>query len=151
MIQGYEFAIYLTHHGRPVPEPLRHVTDGKYGIIALSLDRTREIFSRSKRGGGEHYRTTLQRFLSQDLQSKQWIFHPRYKALEKKALSASYSIGNESTQERGRDLRSASTPVVFECIMCKCTWKGVEESASACPKCETHLYRRVKERGTNAT
>jgi hypothetical protein len=43
-VEEYKFAVYLTHPRRPVPEALRQVSDGKCGIVAISLEETRSIF-----------------------------------------------------------------------------------------------------------
>ena len=48
-VGDYELAIYLQHKGRPVPDALGECTSESCGIIAISLDQTRDLFSRSDR------------------------------------------------------------------------------------------------------
>lgn len=162
-IQGnvgdYSLAIYLAHKGRPVPASLRASVDPSCGIIAISLDRTRILFRESRRRGS-NYRTDLVGFLADDLDSKQWVYHPRNSQAEQQAeqqalavLKSRHELQSALREARGgtglksgREVASTRTCVVFECMICRITWSGIEESASACPKCATHLFRRVKQR-----
>jgi len=159
-IGNYYLAIYLTHNGRPIPESLRECANPSWGVIAISLDRTRILFRESRRRDS-NYRTELIGFLADDLDSKQWVYHPRYRRAEQKALavlkasqkllSVQYATQEKPALKAPREVVSTRTSVVFECVMCRTIWRGVEESASACPKCNTHLYRRVKQRIHDAT
>lgn len=36
-------------------------------------------------------------------------------------------------------------PAKFECVMCKSLWEGLYPGINYCPKCETHLFSKLKE------
>ena len=162
----YELAIYLTHPGRPISEALGEEASRSHGVIALSLDRTRALF-RALRRRTESYRSVLTHFLANDIASKTWVYHPRYRQVEQKALIAlkatqNHQLGRQiltppDTMQIRRAMESrgkgdlTNRIILFECVMCRATWRGAEESASACPKCKTHLYRRVKHQGADST
>lgn len=167
-IQGkvgdYFLAIYLSHKGRPVPEPLRASTGASCGVITISLDRTRSLFRESRRRGS-NYRSDLVGFLEDDVDSKEWIYHPRYRQAEQRAeqqaialmksrhelQSALHEARRKAPLKASQRVSSPSTSVVFECMICQTAWNGIEESASACSKCDTHLFRRVRQRIHDAT
>lgn len=160
-VGNYSLAIYLAYKGRPVPDLLRNSTNQSCGIIAISLDRTRILFRDLRQRRNSNYRTELVGFLADDLDSKEWVYHPRYHWVEQKAIAALEASQNllsarNATREEAapilpREAGPIRTSVVFECVMCQTTWNGIEESSSPCPKCNTHLYRRVKQRICDAT
>lgn len=50
---------------------------------------------------------------------------------------------NPSSQQvigQGEPERRSAT---FECVKCRFQWQGVEPGLNPCPKCETHLFRRL--------
>jgi len=172
-VEGYEFAIYFTHPGRTVPEKLRTLSKSKCGIISVSLEPIPALFKRT-RSSAENYRAALREFLIHDTESKSWVYHPRYNECKKKAaLTLERRIAESDAYNSPQERESLPHGIVahvcasearadradpalnrlatFECAICFTTWEGLEQSASPCPKCKTHLYRILKGYVNDAT
>ena len=165
-IDSFRFVVYFTHPGRSVPPELASITDSQSGVIAVALDGLGKSMFRGDRGNRRSYQSILREFLIGDLESKQWVYHPRYQRchqqalqrLEAKAASAAASRiargSQRSTSPNVHGLHEfgASPPprkadgrrVLFECVVCDSQWEGWEHSGSTCPRCDTHLYRTIK-------
>lgn len=165
-INNFRFVVYFTHPGRSVPPELESTHDDRSGVIAISLDALQKTMFSKKTDRRGSYKTALIEFLTNDLSSKQWIYHPRYQRchqqalqkLEAKAASAAASRiargPQRSTPSNAHGLHEfdASTSprkadgrrVLFECVVCNSQWEGWEPSGSTCPRCDTHLYRTIK-------
>lgn len=163
-VEDYPFVIYLTHPGRQTPPEIESFSDDSYGIIELSLARTRSLFLR-RNESSETYLDRLRSFLEEDLEGKRWVAHPRYgRALERaeqRLESSRRQLLTLPSNERisrisessGAKLKSAwSLPsyptrrkVKYQCETCNSKWIGVEGGLSACPRCRTHLHRRILE------
>lgn len=142
-VGGVSFVVYFTHPGREVPPALTNVETENCGIISISLERLSEMFN-IERADGTSYQSTLKKYLSNDVLSKRWIFHPRYKSCKENALV----LLKRNIAATGGMVNPQNTNsfVIFQCGMCHTTWEGHEQSASACPECKTHLFRSVKQR-----
>jgi len=87
LVGDFHFIIYFTHPGRLVPQVFHNPPDTKCGIIGVSLDRLHSLFFVNGEKSIKSYLTILNDFLVNDVLSKKWIFHPRYKRLKKSAKS----------------------------------------------------------------
>ena len=163
-VNGFRFVVYFTHPGRNIPPELDAINDSRCGIIAVALDDLDKTMFRGERDQRRSYRSILREFLINDLESKQWVYHPRYRRCHQQALQeleakAESIVDKHATQGHrpraslaapspGHDVDAYAYPrkasgkrVLFECMMCKSQWQGVEPSGSACPQCQTHLFR----------
>ncbi len=149
-VNNFHFVIYFTHPGRTIPKELFAPLDKYCGVIQIELDRLRERFELGK-SKTETYRSILIEYLTNEMDSKHWAFHPRYQKCKNQAqsrleskLSRLSESGNISTN---RDADIFISPqkrrVLFECLMCKVEWEGWDPGGSFCPKCSTLLYRVV--------
>lgn len=135
-IGEFSFIIYFTHPGRDIPREFYNPHNRKCGIISVSLTRLPFLFQSSRNSKGT-YQTILQNFLLNNISSKEWIFHPRYRHCEqdakirlekKKSLSIqthrrSNKIASDSSTSENTimDKSVAATPkrrAVYECVMC---------------------------------
>ncbi|RLA43916.1 MAG: hypothetical protein DRR42_21120 [Gammaproteobacteria bacterium] len=164
LVGNFNFIIYFTHRGREIPQALRNPPDTKCGIIGVSLDRLHSIYFANVEKSTKSYLTILNNFLVNDLASKQWIFHPRFRRLEKlaklklaekvKDLKPRPNFGNKESKypfEKHADFGRLSSELpakkpkrlaVFECVMCAIQWQDLSPGGSVCPTCKSLLYRR---------
>lgn len=170
-IGDFSFIIYFTHPGRDVPQEFFNPHNAKCGIISISLADLSILFRNSRISKGS-YRTTLHDFLVNNISSKEWVFHPRYRRyvenakrkLEKQKAKLKQSDRSSKTVESTSFMSTPENVVIensvvatpkrlaeYECIMCHTIWQGWEPSGSICPKCNTHLYRRLKRYVGNET
>lgn len=166
-VNGFSFVIYFTHPGREAPQELYSPSTSKCGVISVSLLGLSRLF-RGERGASNSYLGLLSEYLANDIESKKWIYHPRYRSCEEEArkvlqqkkllLKQTHSVRQKmkkhsSVSAVAYDNSISVTPIErppkrlanFECAMCHSTWQGLDPSGSVCPKCDTHLYRTVKE------
>ena len=167
LVGDFHFIIYFTHPGRDVPQVFHNPPDTKCGIIGVSLDRLHSLFFVDGEKSIKSYLTILNDFLVNDVLSKKWIFHPRYKRLKESAKS---KLAEEISDLKPRSsfckkesmssltkteyvwrplIKDLPAPVekpkrleIFECVMCAVQWKGSYPSGSVCPTCKSHLYTR---------
>ena len=171
-ISDFKFAIYFTHPGRSIPQELKSPKDRHCGVIAIALDQLGSTLFRQRKTNKKSYQSALIEFLSSDMPSKQWVFHPRYERCHQHALSR-LDVRAESIK-KGQQARSrgperakigsvtedihfvapAEEPVrqrvLYECVMCNIQWIGFAPDACTCPKCSNHLYsspRKELQRG----
>ena len=88
-VDGGAFVIYITHAGRQLPDTLLTPPAPCAGVISIGL--TELIFSDTKLREGQSYRQMLTAFLSSNIPSKRWVFHPhaaRRRQMELEALRA---------------------------------------------------------------
>lgn len=152
-VGGYRFVVYLTHPGRDIPSSLATPDDPRCGIIAVSLDSVAALFNEAC-AENSTFETKLTKYLAKDLASKRWIYHPRYDSCKDKAQRqlgrelAQYIEGEnyktEAHQVSATQEHTNTGAAIFECAMCHTVWEGESNSASACPKCKTHLFRTAK-------
>lgn len=163
-VGDFRFVIYFTHPCRDIPVEITRPIDTHCGVVAVSLTGLPVKF-RGARTSKVSYQSVLLEYLSNDMASKRWIFHPRHERLRKQAqekLAATVSRLKPSSPNTYRRTLSVSTskinipsnpdPItnekrlaVFECVMCHSEWQDWEPGLSECPKCNTYLYRRRKE------
>ncbi len=163
-INDFKFVVYLTHPGRTVPQELESPRDHHSGVIAINLDELRNTIFRKVKNKSQSYQSVLIEYLSNDVSSKRWVFHPRYQRCHQQALERLEEKVKASAREkeiRGRretqprnfpvsgsfDVNLASQmpakrQVLFECMMCETQWQGLEPGGEKCPNCDTHLYTR---------
>ena len=165
LVGDFHFIIYFTHRGRDVPQVFHNPPDTKCGIIGVSLDRLHSLFFVDGEKSIKSYLTILNDFLVNDVLSKKWIFHPRYKRLKESAKSK-LAEKTGDLKQRSDLCKKESMPSVpkfdyawrpfennlpaekpkrlenFECVMCAVQWQGSYPSGSVCPTCKSHLYTR---------
>ncbi len=154
-IKEIPFVIYFVHPGRDVPHELQAPENRKCGIVSISLTRFADMFQRT-RDSEKSYREILYDYLVNDIESKKWVFHPRYancklrarQALEQKSLlPATLEKRNKSGVKSEPNLvLGEPTPqrlVRYRCVMCNVKWEALGPGPSACPKCNSPLYRTV--------
>jgi len=166
-IGNFRFVVYFEHPGRCVPHELISPSDTSCGILAISLDSLSRMFLKVKKGGIS-YQSVLLDYLTGDVASKRWVFHPRYQRCREQAFKtleaeiASHSKPHQLPrnlrkrqhrvenrhetnqfveEDTFREERKRS--VMFECVMCKSQWQGWEPGNRECPMCKTHLYSRT--------
>ncbi len=154
-VGDFQFVIYITHPGRKVPTELFNPLKTHCGIVSVSLNELPAKF-RHVTKTGISYRSTLLKFLSKDLMSKHWIFHPRYQRSKENAqqrLNARVSEFNQMPKISpakaigiiDRYMESKKRLALFECVMCHEQWQAMDPGINECPKCKTHLYSVCKE------
>jgi hypothetical protein len=166
-VNGFSFVIYFTHPGREVPPELCSPNTSKCGIIAISLSGLSRLFG-SWRESTHSYYALLSEYLENDIASKRWIYHPRYKGcrekarqeLQQKALAPQRPYNVPRTIPEGSSIApmardnslaieaTAQPPkrlARFECVVCHTTWQDWVPGGNACPRCDTHLYSVLKE------
>lgn len=159
-IQGIPFVIYFTHEGRDVPIEFNDL-HGKFGVLSISLSGIRDLFTQA-RAWGTSYQTSLAEFLSSDLASKSWVYHPRYKYCEREARNrlmekkknvrklpfqqkrSDYVVRKTNIRDPFENLPTEQQPkklAGLECVMCHVRWEGLHPG-SVCPKCKDHMFCR---------
>ena len=75
-IDGFFLGLYITHKGRSVPHILKSLSDRRCGVLSLCVDSypkvLKEEFARCK-----NYTEPLLQLLTDGVDSKTWIFHPK--------------------------------------------------------------------------
>jgi len=172
-VDEFEFIVYFTHPGRSVPLQLYNLGKPECGIVSVSLLQVPKLFGNIQHQK-DRYLDRLLAFLSTDIDSKRWVYHPRYARRQKEAESelqdkvAKFAqrqpLGKRPYGGRRRhgehtaavNVSNITIPVepipepprrlaIFECVLCHTTWQDWVPSGSVCPKCNTHLYRTVKD------
>ena len=165
-IGSFKFVVYFTHPERNVPDNLFNPTDSKCGVIQIALDLLKNQF-KTANSENKTYHEILTDFLTNDGESKKWIYHPRFEqcasaAVEDLKIGASnleYTIHHQnnnpdfvaksSSIQKSHNHESINAYqdfpnkwIRFECVVCKSRWEGYEAGGNQCPKCETSLYSR---------
>ena len=83
-VGDFQFVLYLVHPGRKTPQALFNPENTHCGIISVSLTNLPEKFRQIAKSKIS-YQSILLKFLSEDLDSKRWVFHPRYSRIKEKA------------------------------------------------------------------
>lgn len=142
-IDGFTFVVYFIHPGRGVPSSLmpEHLTDRKCGVIAIDLRDVATLFTK-RSGSGSSYAKVLEEFLAHHEGSKRWVFHPRYDHAKALAMKRQPTLTPRSQE---RPIASTSSRHgSCECVMCRVSWISTSGSQTVCPKCNSHLYVRIK-------
>jgi len=163
-VGDFNFIIYFTHRGRDIPQALHNPRDTKCGIIGVSLDRLYSLYFVDGEKSMKSYLKILNDFLVNDVSSKQWIFHPKFKRLEElaklklaekvKDLKPRSNFGKKESKSSFKKHIDFGRPsielpakkpkrlAIFECVMCAVQWQDMDPGGSVCPTCKSHLYRR---------
>ncbi|KAF3984382.1 MAG: competence protein CoiA [Methylococcales symbiont of Hymedesmia sp. n. MRB-2018] len=163
-VADFYFVIYFSHPGRSVPITLFNPADKKCGIISISLEPVARLFSQSK-DNKESYHEVLQNFLTNHVESKRWLFHPRYEHCENEAKQKLEKGKGHIEKEavKNIDMKNvtiSSVPVDtgdnnklgnYQCVICHTSWQASNRGGNVCPKCDTHLYVSFKGYAENKT
>lgn len=167
-VDGFDFIIYFSHPHREVPEALIESSDKKIGVISISLLMLEILFLKAKESK-KPYQQILYDFLVSDIQSKQWVFHPRFEkckasALEvlskevdkkKKELFESNRVEREEQAQFAKNssvrkkqieliIEVSKRRVIYKCVFTGVEWEGLEPGGSKCPSCNNILCRTIK-------
>lgn len=129
-VEGFPLVLYVEHPGRTIPEALHpsNLRGQRVGAVAIDLNR----ITPSVLFASDDYKAALARFLSWDLPSKAWIYHPRYEQAKARAIATRPSC-------------NLTKPVVdYSCLMCRIQWQAPANTLATCPDCGEHLYTREK-------
>jgi hypothetical protein len=162
-IRDFQFVIFFSQPDRVVPPSLFEPENPKCGILEISLHSLLNEFIRT-RSQQKTYREILTDFLQNDITSKRWIYHPRFKPMANEAVDDLKRLGNildptvvpiknssNMALMQGYLLNQPTTTVNvttnrilrFECVMCRSQWEGPEVGGNFCQKCHEHLYTRI--------
>ena len=137
-IDDVAFVVYFVHPGRDVP-PGRmpgRLANQRCGVISINLQRTVDLFRKQQPGDGP-FKQRLVEFLANHVDSKQWVFHPRYESAKASAANRPVYVGSASSRAAG--VASAE----FKCVSCGSTSIADAESRPSCPNCRSPLYMRL--------
>lgn len=170
-VDGYPIIVYLTHPGRDVPFELELLENETCGVIELSLEKTYLLFTENTKRATS-YLERLRLFLEEDIESKRWVFHPRYsraRTSAKERLRRRQELMMEAKSQgrlgqrhdfdsftKAKEMVHDETDLggrrmqQYECVICNTTWVGPESAECVCPKCKTHVYRRTIRRKDGA-
>lgn len=171
-VGDFSFIIYFCHPGREIPEVLYNPLGKRCGIISISLESTAMLFSKAK-SEKHSYQKYLQDFLANDLDSKRWLFHPRFlkskdeakqrlrekkKELEKKFDNPKKEVSRRRDDSQNDEIysnliseKSSKKLANYQCVICNVSWKNWDQGANICPKCGEHLYVSFKGNVENKT
>ena len=163
-VKDFPFGIYFTHPGRKQPVEPERFQEMSIGIVAIDLTDLKVQFAQA-RSRGNTYASVLKHFLASDTQSKHWIYHPRRRkrqaaaeahlaALMETEILPSQMLREDQPSSQyalpglpeSPPLQLQSQRVQYECMICNIEWEGIEPGLNPCPKCGSHLFRRVKEK-----
>ncbi len=156
-VRGIPFAIYITHRNRKVPPNINPPDISKCGVVGINIDFLHSLFRSEKEG---RYIDVLQKYIEEDIEGKQWIYHPRTLAVKKQAennlqqwLSTQEALPSEkrprldrnlplseSGKRKGKQVSHKPKIQSFRCVMCNATWKGISPQ---CQNCGTHLFSTI--------
>jgi hypothetical protein len=74
-IDGFFLGIYINHKGRSVPHILRSMRDRHYGVLGLCVDSYPKLLKEQFAIQKNYSKPLL--LLTDDVDSKAWIFHPK--------------------------------------------------------------------------
>ena len=166
-VGGYCLAVVFTHPGREDFNHFSTLNEKKTGVVGISLKGLDKRFinvDASKRS----YKDILEDFISHDVTSKSWLYHPRFFAAKQKArsrLAEELADAELLYRKRTEKLRTRlgfddqlldqikSTVKTgkkakrydFICRLCNSTWSGVGNEQADCRKCGTSLLVSRKE------
>ncbi len=144
-VGGYPFVIFVSYKDRPVPIELFDPKESKAGVIEFDAKALREAFQKTKNG---QYLEALEHFLKNEEEGKSWVYHPRFKAVERKALIQSEKAKKQkilAIRKAGppKDWGTSKSPTstaygfknsIYLCNNCSCKWKS---NVAVCPHCGT--------------
>ena len=145
-VKDYSFFIFLSYPNKSIPPNLTDLNDNKCGIISISLEPTKKLFSDAKEIN-KSYKDILCNYLQTNLKSKKWIYHPKYKQaeifarrrLEEKKKNYKPDINNIISSYKLPEIDTLQRYVSYKCTECDHQWKALQNKI-ICPKCGNHLY-----------
>lgn len=160
-VDGYLLAIVFAYPGREDFGRFAGLNDSKTGVVVISFDSLKERLLMAN-AQGRTYSDMLADFISNDVQSKAWIYHPRYPHSEHTAKSrlsneltnATLKFKQKTSKTRRRTLfddelldalkksqhtSGSGTRYRFTCRLCNSSWTGTGHVAATCKKCRSSL------------
>ncbi|MCU7940387.1 MAG: hypothetical protein KZQ64_16325 [gamma proteobacterium symbiont of Bathyaustriella thionipta] len=149
-VQDYSFIMLLNYPNKIIPLSLIDLDDNKCGMISISLEPTKQLFSDANKIG-KSYKDILNNYLQTDLNSKTWIYHPKYKQAEflarqrlkekKKDCIKNYKpdINSIIYNYKLPETESSNNQVRYKCTECNHQWNAMKNK-TICPICGNHLY-----------
>jgi hypothetical protein len=169
-VDKFKFMVFFSHKGRELPEGFKNNTHSNIAIIDLALNDISRLFFQ-KKDSKSAYKAILFDFLQNDLNSKQWIAHPRYQSSKDKAVQKLNEFKQQFTNngivdyeeigeflERKGQSREAPRKIIehditnekhssFKCRKCKTVWRNDQSGSDdklTCPLCEGNNNKRFK-------
>ena len=166
-VDGYCLAVVFTHPGREDFSHFSTLNEKKSGVVEISLTGLNKRFINFDASKGS-YRDILEDYISHDVSSKSWIYHPRLYSAQQTArsrlaqeLAEAEELHKRRTEQFRRRLgfddeflnqiksdaqnRKTTKRYQFICRLCNSTWTGVGNSQPGCRKCGTSLLVSSKE------
>lgn len=152
-VKDYSFIIVFEYPNKRIPFGLLDLENEKCGIISISLEPTRQLFSDARKTGIS-YKDSLNAYIQTNLPSKNWLYHPKYKKAERLARKRLGEKKQQSIKNYKPDIdRIVSNynqspvnssdhsghQVKFHCMQCNKKWQA-KENQSLCPECNSPLY-----------
>lgn len=160
-IEGHALAFLFTHPGRTGFDNLDNFDDSKFGVVEIALDNLTDEFRRLQTPNSS-YGDILAKYISDNIKSKKWIYHPRQKLAEEKAkakLEIALKERNRTTSQYRRKSRRRSTfedelfvglknvqksdkskkKYQFICRLCDSQWIGMGNASANCRQCRSSL------------
>lgn len=134
LIDGYRLAFVFTHPGRDEFDHLADLNEQKTGIVEISLKGLMAKFHGQKESNTS-YSDMLTEFITTDLFSKKWIYHPRLRETEQLAQSLMDKKIAAAKKPFEQQVKAVEKPMRFDCRVCKSSWTGTSSSHSSCKDC----------------
>lgn len=156
--EGGAFAIYMTHSERTIPDDLSTPPAPCSGVIAIDLMAL--AYQDHESVEKQSYRHLLFSFLSTDLQSKRWVFHPHAASRRQRELEALRNRREERpafaptptiypTPRPPSPIPNAAPnplsyrpisavpddPLRYHCVRCDFRWGHLTGGKEPCPRC----------------
>ena len=156
-ISGYCLAFVFTHPGRDEFRHIENLDEEKTGVVAISLTGLRSRFY-GLNVSNVSYSDILAEFITRDIYSKKWLFHPRLRRVEKQAkVTLDGKVANAKALLKPpaklpswvRPQRKAwqhkpltpqkpaapEKPMRFDCRLCRLSWTAGSLSNPSCRNC----------------
>lgn len=143
-IGDFNLVIYVTYKDRKIPEDLLRLDINNYGVLDINVSQLFRIYQDEKQG---RYTELLRKFLSDSVDGKSWVYHPREASKKLYALKKRDEWLEEQKRLKSKTREYYSVPYKakgavrgssqYKCILCNHEWQG---PSFECEQCRTHLY-----------
>lgn len=133
-IDGYCLAFVFTHPGRDEFDRLANISEDKTGVVGIALTGLMARFHGQKESN-KTYSDILTEYISSDLISKKWIYHPRLRETERLVKSLMEEKIAEARRPFEQQAKLLEKNMRFDCRACKSSWTGISSSNASCRSC----------------
>lgn len=154
-VAGVPLAVYVTYPGREVPERLKQVQGLRAGVISIDLRQINSYLYENHRHQ-RAYSETVNSYLSNCVEGKAWIYHPRSKV---KVAEAKKELKNKAQGEtngpvfrpeayydeveaivKSSKLTKDFSEKQYWCTCCRVSTRWNPDQGLCCPNCGSSLY-----------